>query len=305
MLSKIVLPQRVEPTNIDQLIAQFKDDTENQKVLIVDLSSVEYITPTGLVATVAYLKKWRSKKEQKQIKFIYPSECSNALSYMARMNFFTVVGENFTYPYTVRTAEDRLCEITEIKSASEAGSVINRIMGIIETRTKISSGLSTSVGEIIDNAFHHSSSELPCYVCAQYYPNLRKVEVAIVDCGIGYRGSLSRVHRDLKDDKHAIKLALQKNVTGNIENNKRLNTGLGLYVTKKIIEMNRGKMLIYTGKGMCIIEKTENFYDVPKWGGTLVSLEFNTEIGVDVKKIFDEMEGENFFELDDSMFEDL
>lgn len=224
---------------------------------------------------------------------------------MVRMNFFIVVGENFIYFYIVRIVEDRFCEIIEIKLVSEVGSVINRIMGIIEIRIKILSGLFILVGEIIDNVFYYSSSELLCYVCVQYYLNFRKVEVVIVDCGIGYCGSLFCVYRDLKDDKYVIKLVFQKNVIGNIENNKRLNIGLGLYVIKKIIEMNRGKMLIYIGKGMCIIEKIENFYDVLKWGGMFVSLEFNIEIGVDVKKIFDEMEGENFFELDDSMFEDL
>jgi hypothetical protein len=114
--------------------------------------------------------------------------------------------------------------------------------------------LTYSMREIMRNVIEHSES--PRFgICAQYWPSKSKVEVAILDRGIGLRQSLSHnPHIDASTDKNAINYALMPAVSGKAFKGARIrkkghwvNSGFGLYMTNRICR-NGGNFFIASGK---------------------------------------------------------
>ncbi len=113
--------------------------------------------------------------------------------------------------------------------------------------------LTYSMREIMRNVIEHSES--PRFgICAQYWPSKNKVEVAILDRGIGLRQSLSQnPHIDATTDKNAINYALMPAVSGKAFKGARIrkkghwvNSGFGLYMTNRICR-NGGNFFIASG----------------------------------------------------------
>lgn len=114
--------------------------------------------------------------------------------------------------------------------------------------------LTYSMREIMRNVIEHSES--PRFgICAQYWPSKNKVEVAILDRGIGLQKSLSpNPHIDASTDKYAINFALMPAISGKAFKGARIlkkghwvNSGFGLYMTNRICR-NGGNFFIASGK---------------------------------------------------------
>ncbi len=72
----------------------------------------------------------------------------------------------------------------------------------------------TVFSELADNVLIHAKSRHGGYVAAQHYMYKDKtlIEIAIADCGVGFRQALSSVHQ-VKSDAAAIRLALRDRIT--------------------------------------------------------------------------------------------
>lgn len=146
--------------------------------------------------------------------------------------------------------------------------------------------ISHALGEIINNVFHHSQSPVNGFVCAQTYKTLRKVEIAIADCGIGIKKSLqgNPMYRYILDDAQAIMVAMGKRVTSKPNEN----AGEGLFVCQRFIKENCGQMNIISGNAHYVFSNNKSYtIKHPFWQGTVVSLVFNMDRPIDPKKIFD------------------
>lgn len=123
-----------------------------------------------------------------------------------------------------------------------------------EPQGTIHETLTYSMREIMRNVIEHSES--PRFgICAQYWPSKNKVEVAILDRGIGLRQTLSQnPHIDASNDKNSINYALMPAVSGKAFKGARIrkkghwvNSGFGLYMTNRICR-NGGNFFIASGK---------------------------------------------------------
>jgi hypothetical protein len=94
---------------------------------------------------------------------------------------------------------------------------------------------------VSSSAVEHSESAEFEY-CGQYWPTQERVEVAILDCGIGVHKSLS-ANPNLKilSDDHALRLALLPGISGKTSAGNKIqeydhwaNSGYGLYLTSRL-----------------------------------------------------------------------
>lgn len=135
--------------------------------------------------------------------------------------------------------ERRAEHLAKILSQEENGNLVD--------------ALTFSIREIMRNVFEHSQSKSIEY-CAQFWPSYEKVEIVIVDGGIGLRASLkSNPFVQLESDSDAIQQALMPAISSkNFEgvridrNNPWHNSGFGLYMSSRICRLG-GSFLICSG----------------------------------------------------------
>jgi hypothetical protein len=142
--------------------------------------------------------------------------------------------------------------------------------------------LTYSIREIVRNVLEHSGAER-FGICAQYWPTRQRVEVAILDRGIGLRSSLAgNPHIDVSDDKKAINFALMPAVSGIAFKGARRqrgnwgNSGFGLYMTNRICR-NGGNFFIASGDTAMLLTKGQGKrYFRCSLDGTAVRMVINT-----------------------------
>lgn len=265
----------------------FAADTQIDKI-VFDFSDTIYVRPIGLIMAVALMKYSKNFNIGKR-HFLRESTSRNVCSYLERMDFyhqFKIVRNNVN-----RNGQSaRLCEIHEIKG--ENYLIAAHLKKIIESQVQIdpelSSAVTYSIGEVMDNIDAHSLSPINGYICAQTYEN--ELEIAIVDCGIGMKESLRSypAYEYITSDDEAIIKSTEKMVTSKpLEHH----AGQGLFFTRRFIDANHGKLFIQSGNAL--VEFNNNADNpiinrVNYWKGTIVGMVFDLETPVHTKDIFDE-----------------
>lgn len=174
---------------------------QNNQKLKVDLRRLKWISPAGISTLAATLHKLTLHYDVRTL--IPENEHSDrVIGYMERMDFFKIC------PPEVRVAFENSCDMTkyykrhrndqtnglselkQVKDYNEVGPLQKSIRDIM--RGKISpnrvSDIASIIGELANNSIEHGES--PCFPCVQYYPQQKKVEIAICDYGKGIIESL-------------------------------------------------------------------------------------------------------------------
>ena len=136
--------------------------------------------------------------------------------------------------------------------------------------------------ELTNNIYNHTPFEEELasqgYTYAQEFPNLRKLDLCVMDDGLGIPGRFEKSGIDFDDDCHAIEIAISNHSTVSEDKDER---GNGLWSTLKlVIEANNGEALIVSGQG-CLHIRSKNKYKYYMlenkniFKGTLISLRLN------------------------------
>ncbi|WP_414624573.1 hypothetical protein [Calothrix sp. CCY 0018] len=126
--------------------------------------------------------------------------------------------------------------------------------------------------EIYANAFEHGQTEIGVFSCGQHYPNLSELKLTVVDFGVGIPHNVRNFQQNLNlpADK-ALEWAFQPGTTtrrGNVTG------GIGLESLKRFVQINKGKLEIFSHDGYVIIDKQQETYSNLSafFGGTLVNI---------------------------------
>lgn len=136
--------------------------------------------------------------------------------------------------------------------------------------------------ELTNNIYNHTPFEEELasqgYTYAQEYPRERKLDLCVMDDGLGIPGRFRKSGIPFEDDCHAIEIAISNHST--ISDNKD-ERGNGLWSTLKlVVEANKGQALIVSGQGCLHILKKNKYKYYPLdnkniFNGTLISLRLN------------------------------
>lgn len=262
---------------------------------LIDFSDVRLVEPFAMLLVSSELRKLARRLHQPEI------DCANFqhMSYAAHMGFFQsfdleygktpgeAKGSGSYIPITV--FETRKVEREAFAAGVEVGDQIEstsrRMSEVLcgEDAGALFDTLTYSIREIIRNVVEHSDSER-FGICAQYWPSRERVEVAILDRGMGLRRSLSaNPHIDVSDDKKAINFALMPAVSGKAYKGSRKkqrgnwgNSGFGLYMTNRICR-NGGNFFIASGNTAMLLNRGQGKrYFTCSLDGTAVRMVINT-----------------------------
>ncbi|MBU17819.1 MAG: hypothetical protein CL725_08970 [Chloroflexi bacterium] len=261
---------------------------------VLDFDRMRHVEPFGMLLVSSEIRKLARRNCAPKI------VCSNFKhhTYAAHMGFFRSFdlahgnapgearGSSNYLPITIlETAE---VEQEAFRAGVEVGAQIEAISGRMsamlcgEDAGAMFDTLTYSIREIVRNVVEHSGAER-FGICAQHWPSKRRVEVAILDKGIGLRASLSRnPHIDTSDDKKAVNYALMPAVSGKAFKGARqrrgnwINSGFGLYMTNRICR-NGGNFFIASGDtGMLLTRGEGKRYYSCAFDGTAVRMTMDT-----------------------------
>lgn len=220
--------------------------------------------------------------------------------YAANMAFFRAFGLKHGREPNCVQGNDRFVPFTILRTqtiADEATKEWEAEQEVIERRSEhlakilsqqengnLVDALTFSIREIMRNVVEHSYSKSIEY-CAQYWPYYSKVEIAIIDNGVGLKSSLSaNPHVEITSHSDAIQQALipaisSKNYEGAIidTNDPWHNSGFGLYMINRICRLG-GSFVICSGDhGVKLDENGKEHIELPhNCNGTAVRMVLNT-----------------------------
>jgi hypothetical protein len=223
---------------------------------------------------IALLTSWllSQKLEGREIQLLGDPSLQG---YLARMNIHRVLGlkepDQNRFP-----SAGRFVPIFLIEDGADVFEAVNKIADIVlqqfDNAREFLPAFEWAVNEIVDNIFIHSRTKSPGVVCAQLFPNKKRLDIAICDSGIGIRESLGQSF-PLKDDAEAISKALERGVTRDIE----VGQGNGMAGSREIIKKNGGSFAVWSGSSLYRIDGSEDakIIEGPSVPGTGVLLSFD------------------------------
>ena len=244
--------------NVDQLCnsTELTDDG-----LLVDLSRVAFLRPFALVYLGMFLRYHNSCGRGCAL---IPPNSPVARDYLARQNFWArfnfhpdIIEKENLRRFTTSTSFNNIIDIE--KQGYIAEDIADAAKRLLRTNSvKVNTAeIEVMVCELIDNFVRHSERTLAAFHM-QYYPNNHHVVIAIGDCGIGIRASLSTnpKYKSLMSYPHyevALK-AFEPLISRSPEG------GTGLTEVKDGVIRLNGRMRLSTGDGYVIITSTDVTY---------------------------------------------
>ncbi|MDD1415462.1 hypothetical protein MEN41_12710 [Dolichospermum sp. ST_con] len=126
--------------------------------------------------------------------------------------------------------------------------------------------------EIYANAFEHSKTDIGIFSCGQHYPRLGELKLTVVDFGLGIPHNVREFQQNsnLQADQ-ALQWAFQAGASTRLGS---VTGGMGLDFLKQFVQINKGKLQIFSHDGYAIINENQEVYENREtfFAGTLVNI---------------------------------
>lgn len=293
--------QVVSFPNICSEIAVFKFCSEvwgkvGVDELVIDFAGMGRVEPFAMVYVAKQIKDFMRQSIGTKVK----CRGFETKDYAANMAFFRAFGLKHGKEPSSSTGSDRFVPFTILRIQTivdEASKEWQAEQEIIERRSaqlakilaqqessNLVDALTFSIREIMRNVYEHSKSKSIEY-CAQYWPTYHRVEIVIVDNGIGLKSSLStNPYIEIDTDCDAIQQALMPAISSKNYKGARINkddpwhnSGFGLYMINRICRLG-GSFIICSGDhGIKLDEKGKYHINLGHHcKGTAVRMVLNT-----------------------------
>lgn len=259
-------------SNRYELIVERKPDLS---VLQIDVSSRNWISPYHITTLACLVEEYSINNVE--IVFVNPSP------YLDKIRFIEYWNKGFNRnKFTQTQISTSLClwHISEDMIFSYAQTAQQYFQNNYFQGSSLDS-LNISLGEVFNNIFDHSESEIDGYVFTQYYPQKEQITTSICDFGLGIPKSINNFWREEGKnelpDEDALKAAMRKRVTSK---STPRNKGLGLDTLSSITNSLKSNLVILSNNALY---NQSPELSVPKYRklnlffpGTLINLKLNT-----------------------------
>lgn len=225
----------------------------------------------------------------------FPNLEARSKHYLERMALFRLLKVKSGIRITEHEPSGRFIPLTQIKEARTLEAFIEDMIPLLHLEPKQAQPIRYIISELTRNVFEHAQSKTGAILCAQYYMKSNTIRLGIVDRGVGIKKTISNAYA-VKDDVDAMRLALSPGITGTTRRigGTEQNVGAGLFFIKSIAKTNRDFFMIYSGKGVYKLLKTNpkqkvRLYadpsrdkhsednDFPLWQGAAIGVDLNLD----------------------------
>ncbi len=211
----------------------------------------------------------------------------NVSTFLSRMAFYDYTGA--CDPHGVPRPERD--QTIEIRRTSDLDAVLTRLRRLLKGDSSLRT-IELILVELSGNVDLHAQAE--GIILGQVIRG--KLELAVVDSGVGIRQSLSANPKYGQiDEQSALRLCVQKGVTSGS------GRGWGLWSAYEVLRQNQGEMTIGSGGFRYVLSKNK-VLPGPTWVGTYVELKYDLSKPVDYSQATGMAKGYKVKEEDEDDF---
>jgi anti-sigma regulatory factor (Ser/Thr protein kinase) len=209
---------------------------------------------------------------------IHPKFCfenEDVRNFLLRMGIKEYGTVNYEDNRQYHNSYGKFIEFRKFSSLEEVDNYLQEIFGILKRTDLNEEDINAIVyisQELMDNVIRHAKSPNGGLLCGMVYPRRKEVEFSIVDCGIGFKGSLS-IRKEFQNisDLEAMEIAtLKENMDGTCDVLK--GGGNGIPYSWKLVNKAGGELIIFSGSAMF---KNGSIQKLPyKWNGVAIRFSF-------------------------------
>ncbi|MEC2343999.1 STAS-like domain-containing protein [Paenibacillus barengoltzii] len=250
------------------------------KLVILDLGNVTRVYPNGVLPIVTELDRFR----RKGIKFqVIPPKDLSTRQYMQRLNWLYYLDPDNNQSFNKNNYQN--FALHSFDNSDQLDEVINNALEICMKQLVFAEGVPQAfewtINEIAGNILVHAGIETG-YLQVLVDKEHHKLILIVCDSGVGIPYNIQKAFPEYHSDRLAIEHAIKKGVTSN----PKYGQGNGLAGSVAIAVASNSSLFITSGKGRVqVIDgriRSERHY--PKYFGTCVELQFNTQIAIDLPK---------------------
>ncbi len=268
MTRVIAVPPVLNDDAFEALLADVAEGGQGQKLLF-DAAHVRFADPYGMLALLAIGENLRLDGEHPILRL---PQSPDVVRYFAAMGFLRAAAGAFELADAPRGRlpdSSALLPITVIQSHEDVHEVINelnegRVSALLSEQLGYSKAdaihFSMLLSEVSQNIIEHADA--PGWVGIQTYRRWRRIDkrvvvIAVVDLGVGFRGSLEKEHSARFGDRWSDATALEAACIHGVTRFRDPGRGQGLKQIRKRVGRWGGKISIRSG--------TARIADVPDW----------------------------------------
>jgi hypothetical protein len=289
---QIALPGKLDLHHVLTFARQL-DSLGPASAIEMDMGQERHFPPFSMLFVVAKILEFRDRFPDCQL---HAKNAANH-SYAAHMGFFAAAGFDEGRDAAQARGNARYLPIRTLHKAQlrqlpadkyeELGTLVQRhaddiahVMSRDDTKSSdFYNAVSYSVREMMRNTFEHSECDRLLY-CAQYWPTKGKVEVCLLDRGIGIKQSLgTNPNFRFKTDKEALEMSLWPGVSGKTHlrsDSAWANSGYGLYMTSRL-SRHGGNFVIASGDALIQLSRSLGKQNLStKLQGTAIRMNLDT-----------------------------
>lgn len=245
--------------------------------------SPDFLKPFHFVTTALEVKR----RGYKSLKLP-----ENLTSYAVRMNLWEAAGLPDPTSVGQNPEADRFLPVEALRNANAVHESANKLARIAAkhgaTQATVNS-LEIVLMELLGNCYAHAKMEEELWglACAQAWPRGHKAQIAIADCGVGVRATLSENAGLLTrlDSENGCEIATEYGVTSKPGMG---HAGYGLTLARQLLELNGGSLIIVSHGEYFSSSSGGLSRGAPAfpWHGTVVVLEWNTDRPLDIDSVY-------------------
>jgi len=245
--------------------------------VLINLSGTQFIESNFTALLGGYIFYLESKNIKVKIN---KPEKGRVYTTLCKNNFLPFFNSEFSKmnDHTQSVIEFQQFDISDTVKQQKFFSLLRN--GLLQNRglnnlsDKVLKEVSNSIIELFSNSLSHSKSACGIFCAGQFFPQKKKLDITIVDMGVGIHHNVSSfLKKEIQQDK-AIEWAIQKlnSTRGDIG-------GLGLHLLKELITLTKGKLEIVSNTGYYFIKNGKEGlkildFDFP---GTIINIEFKID----------------------------
>lgn len=296
-MNTITIPSRLTPNTLipfSLVLNAHPETSEN----CLDFKYLGHVEPFGMLFLSALIRQFSRKGREifgRDFKLVARNYSGN--DYASWMGFFKSFGLDHGNEPGQASGSGTYIPLTRLvvnKIKTEAregfvhhGEVVeaesSRIAGVLTRHSgcEVSQTLTYAIREIFRNVVEHGEASHIWYA-AQYWPTRNRVEISILDEGVGLFNSLRRNPKlNIQDNSQAVFMALQPGISGVAKEKRKKtdgdwrNSGYGLFMTSSLCQIG-GSFHICSGSNAISLVGNQSEFSECSFDGVAIRMVLDT-----------------------------